>query len=883
MASRPILLGVFGLPDERPPAVEDLEGIFLWLTVERGSPSIVDEVSVGREGTRSENQTATGHLDHGHRVGYAPAIGGVGCDVGACLVDLARGTGQPIVPQHRIRHPGLEVDHLVEAELNDLRQPHLGQGAGRHDDADRHRTSRARGHRFSEINTGLGHGESTLELRFPVEGPIGPPVRKGHKGKFTGTEGPHFNAGRLDRLDRDPRAVAARAARQDRHSDANPTGRVALPLPTGAAVGPHRFGHADERNDIQLKLIRTTQDGAVRQLRGRLLQDGHGNGELVDHATDIGDGGGVLGRRRRRRLRLDGRRVIQSLDRRPHHRGGRVHVQVQGNGLPGADGHGLRQRGAWGVDQSDGDGRLQRTARGGILRRDHGLSGRGEPAVGHGHPIDRPIGAFLRPRNEQFFSRTEVRSLGQIEVPGRQGHHPRAVRAGASLGTLHGHPLPAGLGSRPFGGLRAVRPQDGRSVRRGLGFQCDLFPRAELHLFGKVGLRHIPHFDQRFGGEGLAADVGPSGRVEGRLVRLRLGDRRIWIGQSLDRAPRHRPFLRRLEDQLHSASRTEPMLGRQSHGRGRDADRLLVAGPSGRAGEAPPYIGLAIENLFDDVFLQHEALLTIEVEPHDLLHGIPFELELVRLAVLDVGSVQAGGHGTGEVEIGSGVQVDAISQESHMVGHRIAHVDILPRIDFHPETRVEPFEAEATSRHTNGRCADRLHHEDDAIGSIRVRTAQFDIHIDDEWLREVELVIEPDRAQFPFVVVGDLVAIPTQIGGVTHKGADGLSQEGPQAAEHEENDQGKAHAAKKRRRPGLRCPAFRRLCHCRSWTQAGTAPAALAWSARNFSRPLSVSGCLSRPLMADSGPVMTSAPIWAHSMTCMVWRTEAARISVLNM
>ena len=325
------------------------------------------------------------------------------------------------------------------------------------------------------------------------------------------------------------------------------------------------------------------------------------------------------------------------------------------------------------------------------------------------------------------------------------------------------------------------------------------------------------------------------------------------------------------------------MLGGQPHSRGRDADRLLVARPSGRTGEAPPDIGLAVEDLFDDVFLQDEALLTVEVESNDLQYGIPFQLELVWLAILDVGSVQAGRHGTRQIEIRGGVQVDSVSQEGHVIRHRIAHVDILPRVNLHPETGVEPFEAQTASGHADGRWPDGLHHEDDAVGSVGVRAAQFDVHIDGEGLGQVELIVEPDCAQFPLVVVGDLVAVATQIGGIPDKGAHGLRQEGPQAAEHEEDSQGKAHSAKKRRRPGLRCPAFSQLCHCRAWTQAGTAPAALAWSARNFSRPLSVSGCLSRPLMAESGPVITSAPIWAHSMTCMVWRTEAARISVLNM
>ena len=40
-------------------------------------------------------------------------------------------------------------------------------------------------------------------------------------------------------------------------------------------------------------------------------------------------------------------------------------------------------------------------------------------------------------------------------------------------------------------------------------------------------------------------------------------------------------------------------------------------------------------------------------------------------------------------------------------------------------------------------------------------------------------------------------------------------------------------------------------------------------SARNFSRPMSVSGCLSRPLMTLSGIVATSAPISADCTACI--------------
>lgn len=51
-------------------------------------------------------------------------------------------------------------------------------------------------------------------------------------------------------------------------------------------------------------------------------------------------------------------------------------------------------------------------------------------------------------------------------------------------------------------------------------------------------------------------------------------------------------------------------------------------------------------------------------------------------------------------------------------------------------------------------------------------------------------------------------------------------------------------------------------------------------SARNCASPLSVSGCLSSAVIALSGQVATSAPILAHWMMCMGWRTLAARIWV---
>src|SRR5690606_15334082 len=58
------------------------------------------------------------------------------------------------------------------------------------------------------------------------------------------------------------------------------------------------------------------------------------------------------------------------------------------------------------------------------------------------------------------------------------------------------------------------------------------------------------------------------------------------------------------------------------------------------------------------------------------------------------------------------------------------------------------------------------------------------------------------------------------------------------------------------------------------------AAAAFAWSARNCSKPISVNGCFSNARIADKGPVITSAPILAHSMMWVTWRTDAANICV---
>src|SRR2546423_1822048 len=51
-------------------------------------------------------------------------------------------------------------------------------------------------------------------------------------------------------------------------------------------------------------------------------------------------------------------------------------------------------------------------------------------------------------------------------------------------------------------------------------------------------------------------------------------------------------------------------------------------------------------------------------------------------------------------------------------------------------------------------------------------------------------------------------------------------------------------------------------------------------SARNWSRPRSVSGCSNSFLRTSGGSVATSAPIMAASTTCRGWRIDAAKISV---
>ena len=73
-------------------------------------------------------------------------------------------------------------------------------------------------------------------------------------------------------------------------------------------------------------------------------------------------------------------------------------------------------------------------------------------------------------------------------------------------------------------------------------------------------------------------------------------------------------------------------------------------------------------------------------------------------------------------------------------------------------------------------------------------------------------------------------------------------------------------------------PANRQVCLNRSARRSY--PFTRAWSARNWARPLSVSGCLSSPLMAASGQVATSAPASRQRMMWFVWRIEAASTCV---
>lgn len=54
-------------------------------------------------------------------------------------------------------------------------------------------------------------------------------------------------------------------------------------------------------------------------------------------------------------------------------------------------------------------------------------------------------------------------------------------------------------------------------------------------------------------------------------------------------------------------------------------------------------------------------------------------------------------------------------------------------------------------------------------------------------------------------------------------------------------------------------------------------------SSRNLARPISVSGCLSRPSIESNGQVQTSAPASAHFTMCKALRIEAASISVLKL
>ena len=55
-------------------------------------------------------------------------------------------------------------------------------------------------------------------------------------------------------------------------------------------------------------------------------------------------------------------------------------------------------------------------------------------------------------------------------------------------------------------------------------------------------------------------------------------------------------------------------------------------------------------------------------------------------------------------------------------------------------------------------------------------------------------------------------------------------------------------------------------------------PLALAWSAKNVAKPLSVNGCFNNAVMAESGAVITSAPNLAQATMCNGPRIEAANI-----
>jgi len=57
-------------------------------------------------------------------------------------------------------------------------------------------------------------------------------------------------------------------------------------------------------------------------------------------------------------------------------------------------------------------------------------------------------------------------------------------------------------------------------------------------------------------------------------------------------------------------------------------------------------------------------------------------------------------------------------------------------------------------------------------------------------------------------------------------------------------------------------------------------PAALAWSAKNVAKPLSVSGCFNKPAIAAKGAVITSAPNLAQLTMCNGPRIDAAKICV---
>ena len=90
----------------------------------------------------------------------------------------------------------------------------------------------------------------------------------------------------------------------------------------------------------------------------------------------------------------------------------------------------------------------------------------------------------------------------------------------------------------------------------------------------------------------------------------------------------------------------------------------------------------------------------------------------------------------------------------------------------------------------------------------------------------------------------------------------------------------------RRRLPVARIAGIRGIVHHAPFSSPLPFAQRMLWpvfaqSAKKVSRPLSVSGCLTRPRRTDGGTVATSAPAIADSCTWFWLRIEAARISVL--